>query len=85
MFEAKLFPCDVDTRSVQPRMYLRPGMGSGQLFSALEDWVVKGAATAGINLSSADNNVSRPICLHPQQAEYNGTDAITSASSYACR
>jgi hypothetical protein len=84
MSEAKLFPCDVDTRSVQPRMYLRPGMGSGQLFSALEDWVVKGAATAGITLS-ADNSVCRPICLHPQQAECNGTDAITSGASYACR
>jgi hypothetical protein len=58
---------------------------SGQLFAALVDWVEKGVAPSAITLSSTDNSVTRPICPYPQQAQYSGSGAITSADNYACR
>ena len=63
----------------------QPATGRDELFEALRAWVEQGIAPGRIDLSSANNSVTRPICVYPEKATYNGSGSITVASSYDCK
>jgi feruloyl esterase len=50
----------------------------------LVDWVEKGKAPEQVIGHSVDNTVSRPICLYPKIAKYDGSGHVNKASSYTC-
>ena len=62
------------------------------VLTPLVDWVEKGEApqrivaqaTAGNNLDPNRTGVSRPLCVYPRYARYNGSGDVTSAASYSC-
>ena len=58
--------------------------GRDELFNALRNWVENGVAPGRIELSSADGNVTLPICPWPQKITYRGSGPVTASSSYAC-
>jgi Tannase and feruloyl esterase len=62
-----------------------PTREQDQLFTALVDWVEKGAAPNEIMLTSRDNSVSYPVCVYPLRTTWNGSGPATQASSYSCR
>lgn len=55
------------------------------MFSALVDWVERGAAPESIVLQSRDKSTSYPACVYPKKISWNGTGPAREASSYACR
>jgi len=57
----------------------------GDLYTALTNWVENGTAPASGTLKSADASTSQLLCPYPQKASYNGTGAISAASSYTCK
>jgi hypothetical protein len=62
-----------------------PGREQDQFFTALVDWVEKGAAPGQIMLTSRDNRVSYPVCVYPLRTTWNGSGPATQADSYVCR
>ena len=62
-----------------------PTREQDQFFTALVDWVEKGAAPGEIMLTSRDNSVSYPVCVYPLRTNWNGSGPATQASSYSCR
>jgi hypothetical protein len=62
-----------------------PTREQDQFFSALVDWVEKGAAPGDIVLTSRDKSVSYPICVYPLKTTWNGSGPATQASSFGCR
>jgi len=62
-----------------------PTREQDQFFTALVDWVEKGAAPGEIVLTSRDKSVSYPVCVYPQRTTWNGSGPATQASSYSCR
>ena len=59
------------------------------IFAALERWVEEGTAPeqlvgSGPVVGEANRTLTRPICLYPTVARYQGTGDINSASSFAC-
>lgn len=62
-----------------------PTREQDQFFTALVDWVEKGAAPGEILLTSRDNSVSYPVCVYPLRTTWNGTGDAKQASSYSCR
>jgi Tannase and feruloyl esterase len=62
-----------------------PTREQDQFFSALVDWVEKGAAPGEIVLTSRDKSVSYPICVYPLKTTWNGSGPATQASSFGCR
>jgi pimeloyl-ACP methyl ester carboxylesterase len=62
-----------------------PAREQDQFFSALVDWVEKGAAPGEILLTSRDNSVSYPVCVYPLRTTWNGIGDAKQASSYSCR
>jgi feruloyl esterase len=76
------------------RLFAVPGMlhcGGGEatdqfeMLDAIVDWVEQGKAPDRILATSkALPGISRPLCPHPQAAEYVGGDT-SAASSFACR
>lgn len=62
-----------------------PTREQDQFFTALVDWVEKGAAPGEILLTSRDNSVSYPVCVYPERTTWNGTGDARQASSYSCR
>lgn len=62
-----------------------PTREQDQFFTALVDWVEKGAAPGEIVLTSRDNSVSYPVCVYPERTTWNGTGDARQASSYGCR
>jgi hypothetical protein len=62
-----------------------PTREQDQFFTALVDWVEKGAAPGEIMLTSRDKSVSYPVCVYPQRTTWNGSGPATQASSYSCR
>lgn len=62
-----------------------PLPATGQLFSALVDWVENKNAPNALTLSSADSSVSMPVCPYPQKATYSGSGSPTAAASYSCK
>lgn len=55
------------------------------MFSALVDWVERGAAPGALTLRSRDNTVSYPICVHPQKISWDGQGQPSQAASYRCQ
>ena len=62
-----------------------PTRAQDQFFTALVDWVEKGAAPGEIMLTSRDNRVSYPACVYPLRTTGNGSGPVTQATSFACR
>jgi hypothetical protein len=91
-------PRDADFSGVQDfyRLFRAPGVGhcaggAGPqpqgLFEALVDWVEQGVAPQTVMAqSSAGGGVTRtrPLCLYPQTALYNGSGDPNLASSFSC-
>jgi hypothetical protein len=61
-----------------------PSREQDQFFTALVDWVEKGAAPGEILLTSRDSSLSYPVCVYPLRTTWNGGDA-KQASSYGCK
>jgi len=62
-----------------------PTREQDQFFSALVDWVEKGAAPGDIVLTSRDKSVSYPICVYPLKTTWNGRGKVTEAASFNCQ
>ena len=62
-----------------------PTREQDQFFTALVDWVEKGAAPGEILLTSRDNSVSYPVCVYPLRTRWNGNGDARQASNYSCR
>ena len=62
-----------------------PAREQDQLFTALLDWVEKGAAPGEIVLTSRDNSTSYPVCVYPLRTTWNGSGPPTQATSFVCR
>jgi feruloyl esterase len=62
-----------------------PTREQDQFFTALVDWVEKGAAPGEIMLTSRDNSLSYPVCVYPLRTTWNGNGDAKQASSYGCR
>ena len=62
-----------------------PAREQDQFFTALVDWVEKGAAPGEIKLTSKDNKISYPVCVYPLRTTWNGSGPATEAASFACR
>ena len=62
-----------------------PTREQDQFFTALVDWVEKGAAPGEILLTSRDNSLSYPACVYPLRTTWNGNGDAKQASSYSCR
>lgn len=62
-----------------------PTREQDQFFSALVDWVEKGAAPQDIVVTSRDGSVSYPLCVYPKKTTWNGSGPAKLAGSYACR
>jgi len=58
-------------------------------FTALVNWVEKGAAPTQLVAAAGPNTPwpgrTRPLCAYPQQARYKGTGSIEEAANFACR
>ena len=61
-----------------------PTREQDQFFTALVDWVEKGAAPGEILLTSRDNSISYPICVYPLKTTWNGSGPVTQATSFSC-
>lgn len=62
-----------------------PTTAQDTMFSALVDWVERGAAPGSLVIRSRDNAVSYPICVYPQRITWDGHGPVTQAASYSCR
>ncbi len=62
-----------------------PAREQDQFFTALADWVEKGAAPGDIVLTSRDKSISYPICVYPQHTTWNGRGPVTQAASFSCQ
>jgi len=62
-----------------------PSREHDQFFSALVDWVEKGAAPGEILLTSRDKSVSYPVCVYPLRTTWNGRGPVTQATSFGCQ
>ncbi len=68
-----------------------PTVGDAEhdILTALETWVEKGIAPQkligkGITGTTPSQELTRPLCVYPQVARYNGTGDSNSAASFAC-
>jgi len=78
------------------RLFMVPGMahcagGEGpdtfDSLSALENWVERGKAPDRIlaaHKTQGQVDRTRPLCVYPQVAQYNGTGSIDDAASFTC-
>ncbi|HTO87137.1 MAG TPA: tannase/feruloyl esterase family alpha/beta hydrolase [Thermoanaerobaculia bacterium] len=79
------------------RLFLAPGVshcggGTGpdsfDYFTALQDWVEKGIAPDSLESAhyDADGNIdrTRPLCVYPRVARYNGHGSIDDAANFQC-
>ena len=78
------------------RLFMVPGMahcsgGPGpdrfDALSALEDWVERGIAPQSMMASKIEDNEvvrTRPLCVHPQMATYNGSGDTDDAANFSC-
>lgn len=60
-------------------------LGRDEMFQTLQAWVEQGTNPSTLNVTSADGNVSMPLCVYPQKVQYGGTGPVTAASSYSCQ
>lgn len=56
-----------------------------EMFVALRNWVEKGSAPSKIEITSADNSVSMPLCSYPKKATYLGSGSVVATASYSCK
>jgi len=61
-----------------------PLLTAGQMYNALVDWVEHGNAPTTITVTTADNTVSRPLCMYPKKLTYVSGD-VNAAASYTCK
>jgi len=75
------------------RLFMAPGMGhcgggpgvnTFDSIGTLESWVEKGVAPNQM-LGKGAEGLTRPLCPHPQYAEYKGTGDLKDAASWACK
>jgi feruloyl esterase len=59
--------------------------GRDELFIAVMDWVEKDVAPTRIEVSSADDSISLPICMYPAKATYQGSGDVRAAANYTCQ
>jgi feruloyl esterase len=62
-----------------------PAREQDTMFSALVDWVERGAAPGDIVITSRDSSVSYPICVYPKKITWSGTGSGKRAEEYSCR
>jgi tannase/feruloyl esterase len=55
------------------------------LFNALRAWVEKGLVPSRIELASADNSVTMPICAYPAKAKLTVAANPKTSASYTCQ
>jgi feruloyl esterase len=79
------------------RLFMVPGMGhcSGgtspnrfDALAALEPWVEKGAAPdkmIAAQIAQGATVRTRPLCVYPQVAKWNGTGSTDDAANFTCR
>ena len=64
-----------------------PGCDSAPRLGALIDWVERGVAPARITASKFDGTKlvrTRPLCVFPQVARYNGSGSTDEAANFTC-
>jgi tannase/feruloyl esterase len=64
-----------------------PGPNQADWLTALEQWVEKGVAPTRIIASRTSNGVvdrTRPLCVYPQVARYNGKGSTDEAANFSC-
>jgi Tannase and feruloyl esterase len=79
------------------RMFFVPGMGhcgagatgpnKFDMVAALENWVEKGVAPKRIESSQVKDGkvtMSRPLCMYPEVAKYNGSGSTDDAKNFTC-
>lgn len=71
------------TTGVSPRA-TPPLLKAGQMYNALVDWVENGNAPTTITVTTADNTVSRPLCMYPKKLTYM-SGGVNAAASYTCK
>jgi feruloyl esterase len=79
------------------RLYMIPGMahcGGGDatatfdMFSALTQWVEQGKAPDRIEASRTRNGAvdrTRPLCVYPQTAQYDGSGSTDESANFVCK
>ena len=79
------------------RLFMAPGMGHCRdgpgpnefdMIPALEQWVEQGRAPDRITAVHRTEGIvdhSRPLCVYPQRAYYNGQGNTDSAESFECK
>jgi feruloyl esterase len=74
------------------RLFMAPGMGhcgggpgvnTFDSIGTLENWVERGSAPDQMLGKGADG-LTRPLCPHPQYAEYKGTGELKDAANWTC-
>ncbi|MES2262411.1 MAG: tannase/feruloyl esterase family alpha/beta hydrolase [Pseudomonadota bacterium] len=79
------------------RFFLIPGFGHGEgiflakwdSLAALQAWVEKGVAPAGLVATDGNANTptagrTRPLCVYPQYPKYKGSGDVNLAASFEC-
>ena len=75
------------------RFFMIPGFGHGYAapfaatvdsVGALEDWVERGIAPAGLTTADAATARSRPLCEYGSYPKYNGSGNVNAAASFTC-
>jgi feruloyl esterase len=64
-----------------------PGPGNFDALAALEQWVEEGVAPeqlAGSHLTNGKVDLTRPICLYPEVAQYSGSGSEAEAENFDC-
>ena len=66
-----------------------PATDQFDAFTALVNWVEKGSAPEKIIATAGPNspwpNRTRPLCVYPAQARYNGSGSVEDAANFSCR
>jgi feruloyl esterase len=66
-----------------------PATDQFDAFTALTNWVEKGAAPEKITATAGQNSPwpgrTRPLCAYPKQARYKGSGSIEDAGNFVCQ
>jgi len=64
-----------------------PGADGTDLLAALDDWVSNGKAPGTLRaarVAGGTEVISRPLCVYPEYAHYNGSGDVSKATSFTC-
>lgn len=61
-----------------------PLLKTTQMYDAMTNWVENGVAPSTITVTTADNSISRLLCLFPKKLSYVSGD-VKAAASYTCK